>query len=156
MSSIEERVDQLEQLVRDVVARDEIRELTADYCRQVMRGDGEGVVALFTDDASLVTHFPEGSGVDDAESKGVEALRESYSDLGAMRLKPCVHNHIVEVEGDTARSFSSVEIRLSQKGEPFTGAGHYEDEYRRVNGKWKFQRRELFVYHWVPYTEGWA
>ena len=52
--------------------------------------------------------------------------------------------------------FSSVEIRLNQAGVAYTGAGHYEDVYRRVSGRWRFERRELFVYHWVPLAKGWA
>ena len=156
MSKIEERVDALENAVRVVVARDEIRELTAEYCRLVVQGDSDGLVGLFTEDASLATHFPEGSGQDDVVPTGTAALREAYHDIGATRLKPFVHNHIIEVDGDTARGFCSVEIRLTQEGVAFTGAGHYEDEYRRVDGRWRFQRRELFVYHWVPYAEGWA
>ena len=41
-------------------------------------------------------------------------------------------------------------------GVAYTGAGHYEDAYRRVGDRWKFQRRELFIYHWVPLEKGWA
>ena len=156
MSTLEKRLDELEQRVNDVIARDAIRELTAEYCRNVMRGDGERMVTLFTEDASLLTHFPEESGQEDVGSRGTAELRESYRDLGAMSLKPFIHNHIIEVDGEQARGFCSVEIRLTQDGVPYTGAGHYEDEYRRVDGNWRFQRRELFVYHWVPYAQGWA
>lgn len=156
MSNIEKRLDELEQRVDEVVARDAIRELTAEYCRKVVSGDGEGVVTLFTGDASLVTHFPGDSGQDDVGSRGTAELREAYADLGAMRLKPFIHNHIIEVEGNRARGFCSVEIRLTRDGVPYTGAGHYEDEFRRVDGNWRFQRRELFVYHWVPHTQGWS
>ncbi len=156
MPTIEKRLDQLEQRLDEVVARDAIRELTAEYCRNVVRGDGERMVGLFTEDASLVTHFPEESGQDDVGCHGAAELREAYRDLGAMSLKPFVHNHIIELDGDRARGFCSVEIRLSQNGEPYTGAGHYEDEYQRVDGNWRFYRRELFVYHWVPYAQGWS
>ena len=113
------------------------------------------MVALFTDDASLLTHFPAGSGQDDVGSQGRAELLEVYKDLGAMSLKPFIHNHIIEVDGDRARGFCSVEIRLTQNGEAYTGAGHYEDTYRCVDGGWRFQSRELFVYHWVPYRQGW-
>jgi hypothetical protein len=121
-----------------------------------MRGDTEGAVGLFSDDASLLTHFPDESGQDNVGSRGRVELLEAYSDLGAMGLMPFIHNHIIELNGDEARGFCSVEIRLTQEGVPYTGAGHYEDEYRCVDGRWKFQRRELFVYHWVPYAKGWA
>ncbi|MEE2664268.1 MAG: nuclear transport factor 2 family protein [Myxococcota bacterium] len=156
MSNIEKRLDELEHRVQDVAARDAIRELTADYCRQVVRGSTEGMVALFTDDASLTTHFPEQSGQDSVAYRGAAELREAYADLGAMGLMPFIHNHIIELEGERARGFCSVEIRLTQGGVAYTGAGHYQDEYRRVDGSWRFQSRELFVYHWAPYSQGWA
>ena len=99
MSTIEKRLDELERRVDDVVARDAIRELTAEYCRQVMRGDTQGAVSLFTDDASLLTHFPDESGQDNVGSRGRAELLEAYDDLGAMSLKPFIHNHIIELEG---------------------------------------------------------
>jgi hypothetical protein len=122
----------------------------------VRRGDGEGVVALFTDDAELVTHFPEASGQPDVVSKGRESLRKAYADLGRLSLQPFIHNHVIELDGDRARGICSVEIRLAQDGVAYTGAGHYHDEYRREGGRWKFSRRELFVYHWVPLHVGWG
>jgi ketosteroid isomerase-like protein len=146
----------LERRVDDVVDRDAIRELVAEYCRLVVRRDAEGLVGLFTDDASLVTHFPEGSGQDDIETHGAADLRKAYDDVGPIGPKPCIHNHIIELDGDQARGFCSVEIRLVQEGVAYTGSGHYEDEYRRVGSDWRFRRREIFVYHWVPHTEGWA
>ncbi len=156
MPSIEQRLSSVERRLDEVASRDAIRELTAEYCRQVVRGDTEGMLELFTGDASIGTHFPGGSGQDDVRPRGTAELREAYSDLGALQLRPCIHNHIIEVDGDRARGFCSVEIRFTQGGEPCTGAGHYEDEYRRVDGAWRFQHRELFIYHWVAHTKGWS
>ncbi|GEM_PF-5500579 len=70
--------------------------------------------------------------------------------------QPCVHNHVVEVDGDRARGFCSVEIRLVQDGAAYTDAGHYEDTFRREADGWKFELRKLVLYHWVPHTEGWG
>ena len=155
-TDIETRLAALEAQVREVADREAIRELTAQYCHCVVAGDGEGLVALFTDDASLETHFPGGSGQGDVAPTGAAQLRETYKDVGAMQLKPFIHNHLIEVDGDQARGVCSVEIRFAQGGEAYTGAGHYEDEYRRVGNDWKFQKRRLIVYHWVPLSKGWA
>ena len=141
MASIEERLEAVEQKVGDLAARDAIHELVAEYCRQVVRGDTEGVVALFTTDGSITTHLPQASGPENVTPRGTAPLRQTYADLSAMGLRPCIHNHIIELEGDRARGFCSVEIRLTQDGEAFTGAGHYEDEYRCVDGSWRFQHR---------------
>ena len=156
MESIEQRLGEVERRLDELASRDAIRELTAEYCRKVVRGDADGMVGLFTADGSVHTHFPGGSGQDDVTPRGASELRQAYSDLDAMQLRPCIHNHIIEVDGDRARGFCSVEIRLVSRGVAYTGAGHYEDAYRRVDGAWKFQHRELFIYHWVPHTKGWA
>ena len=114
------------------------------------------LLALFTDDASLETSFPPGSGQDHTTTRGIDALRETYKGTAGLDLKPCVHNHIIELDGDHARGFCSVELRLVQDGEAYTGAGHYEDAFRREGGEWRFQSRRLVLYHWVRHTEGWA
>lgn len=156
MGSPEERLAALEARVADLADREAIRELTAAYCRSIVRADGPGVVELFTEDGSLVTHFPEGSGQEDIATRGHAALREAYANLEPGDTMPFIQNHIVEVDGDEARGTCSVEIRMRQAGAAITGAGHYHDRYRRVQGRWRFASRELFVYHWVPLSQGWA
>jgi hypothetical protein len=156
MADLEKRLHELERRVGELADRDAIRELTAQYCRCVVREDREGLVGLFTADATLETHFPPGSGQADVVSSGTAELEKSYEGVVGMQLRPFIHNHVIELEGDRARGFCSVEIRLAQRGVPYTGAGHYEDVYRRVGGRWRFERRELFVYHWVPLAKGWA
>jgi len=156
MMTLEERVERLETQVQAVTDRETIVELTGRYCRAVESDDIDAVVALFTEDASLETSFPPGSGQDHSTTTGYASLRETYKGTSGMGLKPCVHNHVIELYGDRARGFCSVEIRLIQSGVAYTASGHYEDQFRRVAGEWRFQRRKLELYHWVPQTEGWA
>jgi len=156
MQTLEERVDRLEAQLQNAVDRQSIVELTARYCRAVLNDDMETVVGLFTEDGSLDTTFPPGSGQAQSETNGRAALRKAYEGTTGMGLKPCVHNHVVELFGDRARGFCSVEIRLVQDGVAYTAAGHYDDQYRLEAGEWFFQRRNLVLYHWVPQSEGWA
>ena len=156
MPTLEARVDRLEAQLQAVADRNAVVELTARYCRAVASDEMETLLALFTDDAALETSFPPGSGQEHSETHGLPALREVYKGTAGMGLKPCVHNHVVELHGDRARGFCSVELRLSQNGVAYTAAGHYEDQFRRVAGEWRFQRRKLVLYHWVPLAEGWA
>ncbi len=156
MPTLEERVASLEARLQQAIDRQSIIELTGRYCRAVAGDDLEELLSLFTEDASLHTQFPPGSGQDHSETTGKAALRETYRGTQGMGLRPCVHNHIVELDGDSARGFCSFEVRLIQDGVAYTGAGHYHDDYRRVAGDWRFQRRSLVLYHWVPQTEGWA
>ena len=156
MSTLEERVARLEAQVQAVTDRDAIVELTGRYCRAVESDDIEAIIALFTEDASLETAFPPDSGQDHSSTTGHAALHDTYKGTAGMGLMPCVHNHVVELHGDRARSFCSVELRLIQSGVAYTASGHYEDQFRRVAGEWRFQLRKLVLYHWVPQTEGWA
>jgi ketosteroid isomerase-like protein len=156
MPTLEDRIDRLEAQIQTVRDRDELVELTARYCRAVANEDMDTLISLFTDDATLETTFPPGSGQDQSTTTGHPALREAYAGTAGMALRPCVHNHITELHGDRARGYCSVEIRLIQSGVAYTAAGHYEDQFRRVAGEWRFQRRNLVLYHWVPQTEGWA
>ena len=156
MKSIESRVEALETHLSALADREAIRELTARYCRAVTNDDMETLLTLFAEDGALDTTFPPGSGQDHTETRGLEALRETYQGTAGMQLKPCVHNHVIEVDGDRASGFCSVEIRLVQDGEAYTAAGHYEDTYRRADDGWRFERRSLVLYHWVRQTEGWA
>ncbi len=149
MSEIEERVEQLEARLADLADREAIRELTSDYCQRVQRGDVEAVVELFCVDGSIE--------MEDTVTRGHEQLRASYSQaLAEMTPKPFIHNHVIELDGDSARGICSVEIRLVQDGRAHDAAGHYDDDYRKVDGRWRFQRRVFVVYHWCPTTEGWA
>ncbi len=156
MSDLEARLSRVEDAVAALADRAAIVELTGDYCRAVAADDLDRLVDLFTDDGVLETAFPPGSGQDHAVTRGRAALRETYQGTAGMGLLPCVHNHIVELDGDRARGFCSVALRLVQAGEPYVGAGHYEDEYRKEGARWRFARRRLVLRHWVPHREGWA
>ena len=138
MKTLEARIQELED-------REAIRELTAKYCQCVVQADVEGIVDLFTPAGVL------GSG--DTNVGGHEMYREAMSDL---RPLPCVHNHIIEVDGDRARGTCTLELRGVSEGTSQIGAGHYEDEFQRLDGAWKFSHRNLILYHMVPLSQGWA
>ena len=129
--------------------KDAIRELTARYCYAVARNDLEGVVSLFCEDGEFV--------MEDRSFSGREGIRAGYgAGMPDPSPKPFIQNHVIEVDGDRASGICAVEIRAVQGGEAYTGAGHYEDEYRREDDGWKFARRRFVVYHWVPLRTGWA
>ena len=142
MSTLEERV-------RAIEDREAIRELTARYCQLAVEGDAEDVVSLFTEDGVL--DF--GEIVEQGRERLVALYRESFQ---AVRPIPTVHNHMVELDGDRATGFCSLELRMVENGEAVTAAGHYEDVFERVEGSWKFARRKLVFYHRVPLSQGWA
>ena len=142
MPTLEERIAAIED-------REAIRELTARYCQFVATGRTAEILDLFTDDG--VMEFEE------TQIRGREALavgyREAVSDLHPI---PTVHNHVIELSGDRATGFCSLELRTVEGGEAITAAGHYEDAFERVAGRWRFSHRKLILYHRVPLSRGWA
>jgi uncharacterized protein (TIGR02246 family) len=137
------------QRIRALEDKDAIRELTARYCYAVARNDLEGIVKLFCEDGEFV--------MADRSFHGRDGIRTGYgAGMPDPSPKPFIQNHVIELDGDRARGLCAVEIRAVQDGEAYTAAGHYQDEYRRVDGEWKFARRKFEVYHWVPLRTGWA
>ena len=71
MSSLEERI-------RSIEDRDEIRELTARYCHAIAAADVNGIVDLFCEDGAFRTG--------DRTIEGTAALEKFYSSLSK---QPC-------------------------------------------------------------------
>lgn len=143
----------IEQRVRELEDRDEIKELTARYCWHVARGEGAAVANLFTDEGVLdVTN------ADFKPVRGREALLKFYraSVRKPEAALPFIQNHVIELSGDDARGTCAIEARFARNGESVTAAGYYEDKYRRERGRWRFAERKLFFHHVVPLKQGWA
>ncbi len=86
---------------------------------------------LFTDDGVFL---PDGK----REVAGREALATFFANL-KNAAHPFIHNHVVAIDGDTAKSTCYIDNRL---GDGTTmGGGSYEDEFRRTAQGWKFTRR---------------
>ena len=142
MATVDERLAVLE-------AKDEIRELTARYCFAVAEADTETIVALFCPDGAFVMR--------EREWAGQDQLRQMYTTAAdGVTPKPYIQNHVIDVAGDEATGRCGVEIRMVHKGEAYTVAGHYFDTYRKLDGRWRFQRRDFRTFHWVPLAQGWA
>jgi uncharacterized protein (TIGR02246 family) len=137
------------QLAR-LVAKDEIRELTAKYCHAVVDGDADRIVALFCSDGRFRTHTVAPTGHD-------ELLDFYTAGVGGRTHKPFVQNHVIEFEDDKhANGRCSVEIRVWQDGKAYTQAGHYHDQYRKEDGRWCFAERHYVRYHNAPWQTGWT
>ncbi len=140
-------------LVREMLDREAIRELPILYCHYVWQNDVQAMVDLFTEDGSI--------SVDDGTipaTKGRENLIKMYHQaLGDLAPRPFIHNHVVNLEGsDKASGTCYVEIRGISDGKSIIGAGYYDDQYRKVEGTWKFLSRDVKMYYMVPLETGWA
>lgn len=141
-----------EQTLREIADREEIRELVSRYALGIARGAQVG--NLFTDDGIFIQRIP---GLPPEQYQGKDALIPMYAKVAdTVRPLPMIHNHIIAINGDEARGQCSIELRMSHEGKSMIASGYYEDEYRKVNGRWRFAKRDATIFHLCSLQEGWA
>jgi hypothetical protein len=140
--------------LREVVDREEIRELAHIYAHRVAHG--LSMADLFTDDGAYIQR----QSADDPtpqEVRGRAALEAHYVTRPAGIAMPMIHNHLIEVAGDEASAICSIELRVGAEGsESMIASGYYQDRLRRVGGRWMFVERDVTFFHWVPLSQGWT
>ncbi len=69
-----------------------------------------------------------------------------------------LHNPIIEVKGNKATGQWYFEVPATDAGKNRAVwiSGKYEEEYVKVNGKWKFKKVVGKIYFITPYDEGWV
>lgn len=140
----------LEAIVRELADKESIRELAYRYVHHVWRQDAAAVADLFAEDGEMDTSLEE-------PIRGRPALRSAFVRLlDGADLQPFVHNHLIEIDGDTASGICYIDLRAVRDGKSMMGSGFYTDRYVRVGGRWKFKSRALTLRHFVPLEEGWA
>lgn len=132
----------LEERVRELADREEIRELIARYAQRVSRG--KSMTDMFIDAGVFIVRLP---GRPPQEARGREQLDKAFAaSLGSIHNMPAVHNPVISVAGDEAIATSWIEVYLrGENGRTFLGSGYYEDRLRRESGRWKFAVRDANV-----------
>ena len=139
----------------DHYARDraEIEDLQGRYLFALDWQDPELYASTFTPDGVLVWA---GGTVNGREAIVKEMKQAREADLraaaGTAPLRPARRRHfitnlVLSVDGDraTARAFWFEFNNDIRDRRPYLGAyGHYQDELRRVDGRWLFTRRQIF------------
>jgi hypothetical protein len=130
-----------EQLLAELADREAIRELPRLYCHFLWTKDPVRMANLFAEDATISIR-----GMEDYAITGRDKLAKVFARVNARYAsQPFIHNHIIELEGpDRASGYSYYEI-LEGEGEKFLAAGYYHDQYRKINGEWKFQSRKVHM-----------
>jgi hypothetical protein len=129
---------------------DEIRNLLYRYCEMIDSGDVDGLVELFAD--AVVSGFGA-----TREWRGRDEIRAMYSSgdrrertSGGRATKHITTNALIEVDDvagtATSRSYWVLLVSTSPN-DPIRPvlAGRYYDEFARIDGVWRFIKREYLV-----------
>ena len=133
----------LEASVRALADEAAIRDLVRRYAHCVWQRDAAGAIALFADDGEMDTG-------DRQVIRGRAALLKAYDEMfAASELRPMVHNHVIDLDGDDATGACYLDLRAVIDGKDMIGAGYYNDLYVRTGETWKFQSRKLTMCYFV-------
>lgn len=130
----------------------EIENLLYTYAERIDAGDLDGVADLF---AHGRIHGRE-NGPPETVFEGRDAVRALYGrttrihpDSGTPKTKHLTTNARIEVDEDagTATARSSYAVTQATDGLPLQIiiTGHYDDTFHRVEGRWWFDTRVMFV-----------
>jgi hypothetical protein len=137
-----QRVERLESI-------EAIRTLRCRYHDLVNLDQGPRLYELFASDASIAYGGR-------PEVVGRDNIREFFRTFPVQLARQFVHHHVVQVEGDHGRGHADLDGRPVRNGESLFVVGRFDDEYRRIDGQWYFQRVVLTVHYMVGPGEGWA
>jgi len=134
----------------------EIHDLLIRYGLLLDSRDYKGYAALFARDGVWIGGFGTHRG-----PAGIEAMLEKYmgpAEPGKRNTSNfhLLTNEVIEVDGDHAHAVSKLIFYVkSPEGRPVPQmAGHYDDEFVREDGHWKFSRR--VVQGDIPFSDSLA
>jgi uncharacterized protein (TIGR02246 family) len=141
----------LEARLRRVEDRQEIQDLVLRYGFLVDDKDVDAVAELFAPDARLVTKRGAVKG------DGREAIRAYFAQRLAL-LGPTnhfTHGTIVTFGNDpeVATGLTGSHAEIWVNGDPMLAALRYDDTFRRIEGRWRFQERIQGYMYYVDVRE---
>jgi hypothetical protein len=137
-----------EQNIRELIDREEIRDLIATYAHRVAHGLSNA--DLFTDDGAYIQRRSPDETPE--VTRGRAALDAHYAARpGAAGIAtPMIHNSLLSVHGDEASGVCSIELRIRGEGGGIMASGYYQDRFRREDGRWRFVERAVTFFTWGP------
>jgi ketosteroid isomerase-like protein len=142
----------LEQRIAELEDREAIRELLHAYCYLVDEGRVAECADLFTEDA-LADFHPL------AVSHGIARIRRFFGNIPNLfsSIRHFVHNETIALDGDRARVSCYFEFKaVLTKGAGYQGAGQYDDNLVKADGRWRIKERKANFYFFLPENESWA
>lgn len=134
--------------LRAIEDRADIAQLRAHYCHVLDDRDWAGLADLFTEDGEF-------DGL--AHAKGRSAIYAFFSGTVAGLAEGFWHfctNPTIHLNCDTATGRISLQYLSVKKGVSYVSAGHYDDWFQRVEGQWKFRKRQITFYYFAPLSDG--
>lgn len=131
-------------IIRELADREAIRDLARGYAHFVWQRDIPAIADLFTEDGEMDTP-------DLPTLSGRQAILDAYTKmLNDDEFHPFVHNHVIELDGDTATGTCYLDLRATISGRELLSSGYYNDTYQRVDGAWKFRSRKVTMLEFIP------
>jgi ketosteroid isomerase-like protein len=148
----------LEQRVARLEAIEDIRALKSVYHTYIDDTQFDQVAALFTNDAYVKMSYLMPGGRPWVGKDEISAAFASMANTSLQsQVKQFLHNHVVEVTGETTATGTGLLIAFYGVGEQsFYVVGKYTEDYERVAGRWLFKKMVLGLYFTVPLQAGWA
>lgn len=157
------RLADIEARLQAAEDREAIRTLRCRYHECINEGQLAAIPDLFAADGVLdFGHLGKGRGRDEIAAffggvVGSGAGPGADEDKPRLyRVKQFIHNHVVELTGDSGTGYAYLFATPVYQGEAYVVAARYDDEYVRQGGRWLFRAMRLTPYYMVPLKEGWA
>lgn len=126
--------------VEELLDRIAIQELRYNYCRHLDAESWDEWLALFTEDIAYDASAVPGMGVYEGKDALAEFVDEVLSSASEYSAHHAFHP-IIDIDGDEAEGrWVLDEVAVGTDGSVVWMQGVYEDEYRRVDGEWKFAK----------------
>jgi hypothetical protein len=138
----------LEQRIRRLEDRDAIRTLIGRYGRLVDERDIQGVGMLFTKNGSF--RSVDGKIASTGRDAVIEQFHKRYAVLGPSN--HFTHDIVIDLDDadpDSASGWVNSHAEVVRNGVALWAALRYHDQYRREDGVWRFQVRELHFFYYV-------
>jgi hypothetical protein len=129
---------------------DAIRQLRAKYCHLTDAQEWVALSELFTEDADF-GGLKEVTGRKDIENFVRNTLPSAMNDWAHF-----THTETIDIHGNIAKGKAKFESPCIVDEKAMVCAGHYDDEFTRTSDGWKFSKRFLTFYFFVPLEKGWG
>ena len=159
VDGLRRRIDELETRVARLDAEAAVEQVMVAYMAAADRQSDKGahIAALFTEDGAWESVGPHGN--PGWAAVGHEALIAKF-DRNVERMPFSAHfvtNPAVQLDGDTARGqFMYFQACTYRGDQPLWIAGSYDNDFRRVEGRWLLAHMRVRNFFTTPFDQGWV